>query len=57
MDRVHEYRLPGVMMPDGQSSYGFGTFENVFANGFNTLTKGNLIGVYNVSEHFSRWAY
>ena len=32
--------MAGVMMPDGLSSYGFGTFENVYANGFNTFTKG-----------------
>jgi len=41
-DAIHQYMLPGLNMADGISSFGSYTFEQVYANGYNTQTKGGL---------------
>jgi len=39
---LNAYLTPGMLLPDGLSIYGSGTFETFYANGYWTLTKGGL---------------
>ena len=39
---LNSYLTPGMLLPDGISLYGSGTFETFYANGYWTLTKGGL---------------
>lgn len=48
-DAYEFYTLPGINFPDGLSSYGLGTWENYYANGYHTLTKGGLLGGFGTS--------
>ena len=43
-DAYEYYTLPGINFPDGLSSFGLGTWESFYANGYHTLTKGGLEG-------------
>ena len=48
-DAYEYYTLPGVNFPDGLSSFGLGTWEAFYANGYHTLTKSGLIGGFGTS--------
>ncbi|KAH3766764.1 beta-lactamase family protein [Pelomyxa schiedti] len=51
-DRSNMFKMSGTPMPDGVSGYGLGTFEDVYANGFNTITKGGLVGGFGSNVAF-----
>ena len=48
-DAYEYYTLPGINFPDGLSSFGLGTWESFYANGYHTLTKGGLVGGFGTS--------
>lgn len=48
-DAYEYYTSPGINFADGLSSYGLGTWENFYANGYHTLTKGGLVGGFGTS--------
>ena len=48
----NRYILPGFNLPDGLSAFGLSTFEQAYANGYWTQTKGGLLGGYGSSIAF-----
>ena len=48
-DAYELYTMPGVLLSDGLSYFGLGTWEAAYSNGYHVLTKAGLVGGFGSS--------